>query len=80
MTDTEILQKQTDILREVLGNPDLMLKPETTAADVENWDSLAHIRVIVEIEKAFKVRFALGEIQGLKNVGEMTALIRRRLG
>jgi acyl carrier protein len=57
---------------------DLVISPETTAADVEDWDSLSHIRLIVAIERAFNIRFANSEIENLGNVGELAALIERK--
>ena len=66
------------IFSDVLDLPGLQLTPETTAADVEGWDSLAHINLVMAIEKHYKIRFALGELQDLKNVGEMVELITRK--
>ena len=51
--------------------PDLVLRRETTAKDVEEWDSLTHVQLMVAVEKRFKVRFSAKQIQGFKNVGEM---------
>ena len=56
----------------------MTLKPHTNASNVEGWDSLAHVNLIVAIEKRYGVRFALGELQVLKNVGEMAELIQRK--
>jgi acyl carrier protein len=50
--------------------PDLVLTPESNANNVEDWDSLAHINLVSAIEKHYKIKFALGELQELKNVGE----------
>jgi len=64
-----------DIFRSVLNNNDITITAETTANDVEEWDSLSHIMLVVEIEKHFGKRFASKEIQGWKNVGDMLASI-----
>ena len=52
---------------------------ETSAADVDEWDSMTHIQIIASIEAKFKVRFALGELQALKNVGDMIVLLEKKL-
>jgi acyl carrier protein len=78
MTNDDILKTVTTIIREVLEVPDLIVGPETSATDVDEWDSMTHIQLISEIEKQFKVRFALGELQALKNVGDMISLIQKK--
>lgn len=71
MTHEEILEKLTGIFHEELDNEDIVLSRETTADDIEEWDSLSHIQLIVAVEKAFKIRFTSSEIQSWNNVGEM---------
>lgn len=71
MTNEEILEKLTGIFHEELDNEEIVLSRETTADDIEEWDSLSHIQLIVAIEKAFKIRFTSSEIQSWNNVGEM---------
>ena len=80
MTSTEIIAELQPIFADVLDLPDLRLTAQTTAPEVEGWDSLAHINLVVAIEKHYKVKFALGELQDLKNVGDMANLIIRKLG
>ncbi len=80
MSNREIIQDFQPIFAEILDVPDLQLSSRTTAADVEGWDSLSHINLVVAIEKRYKVKFALGELQDLKNVGDMADLVLRRLG
>jgi acyl carrier protein len=79
MQTTDIIKEVNGIFIDVLDNPDIKLLPETTAKDVEEWDSLSHIQLIVAIEKHFKVRFTSSEIQGWKNVGEMCASIQKHV-
>ena len=79
MNHSEILQTVTTIIQEVLELPDLNVTTETSAADVDEWDSMTHIQLIASIEAKYKVRFALGELQSLKNVGDMIALIQKKL-
>lgn len=71
MERNQILTKLTPIFREQLDNEDIELNAETTADDIEEWDSLSHIQLIVAIEKAFGIRFSSSEIQSWNNVGEM---------
>jgi acyl carrier protein len=66
-------------MREVLEIPNLNVTFETSAAEVDEWDSMTHIQIIASIEAKFKVRFALGELQALKNVGDMIGLIEKKL-
>jgi acyl carrier protein len=79
MINVEILNTITSIMREVLELPTLEVTTETSAADVDEWDSMTHIQIIAAIEGKFKVRFALGELQALKNVGDMIGLIEKKL-
>jgi acyl carrier protein len=74
-----VLDEVTGILRDVLDSPSVVLKPETTAGDVNGWDSLSHIELIVAIEKHFKIKFNFAELQGFKNVGEMCSNIVAKL-
>ena len=78
MNHQEILNKLTSIFREELENEDLVLQDETTAQDIEEWDSLSHIQLIVAIEKSFGVRFKSSEIQSWNNVGEMIASLESK--
>lgn len=80
MNATEILNIQEEIIREIFDNNDIKVSRETTADDVDEWDSLTHIQLVAAIEKKFGIRFALAELQSLKDVGEMTDLIAKKLG
>lgn len=71
MTLEEVIAKFQEIFIDVLDNEDITLKYETTAADIDEWDSLTNIQIVVAIEKFFKVRFSSSEIESFKNVGEM---------
>ena len=77
--NTQILDKLTDIFREELDNEDIILSAETTAEDIEEWDSLSHIQLIVAVEKAFGIRFTSSEIQSWNNVGEMMASLEAKV-
>lgn len=77
--DDEILAELQEIFRDILDQPDLILTRASNASNVEDWDSLAHINLLTTIEKQFKIKFALNEIQELKDVGDMIELIQRKL-
>ena len=79
MTSNEILSECNKIFIDQLDNDAIVLKRETTASDVEEWDSLTHIQLVVAVEKHFKIRFTTAEIQGFKNVGEMCDTIEKKL-
>lgn len=71
MNKNQILEEVQEIFRDVLDNEEIVLASETVADDIEEWDSLSHIQLIVAIEKHFKVKFSSKEILSWKNVGEM---------
>jgi len=79
MDFNDVLTQVTNVFRDVLDIDEIELKYETTANDVEDWDSLTHIQLIVAIEKHFNIRFNSGEIQSFKNVGEMCDKILEKL-
>jgi acyl carrier protein len=76
--DDPILTRLTSIFREVFDDDDLVLKPELTANDVDGWDSLAHIRLILSVQKAFGVKFSAVEMSRLKNVGDLISLTKHK--
>ena len=78
MEHTEILARVQEVFRDVLDNPDIVLTPETTADDIEEWDSLSHIQLIVAIEKQFKIKFTSKEILSWKNISEMVDCIAKK--
>jgi acyl carrier protein len=79
MDRNTIIQELTPIFRDVLDLPELELASESNASSVEGWDSLTHVNLVVAIEKRYRVKFALGELQSLKNVGEMADLIQKKV-
>jgi acyl carrier protein len=76
MTATE--NRLQEIFRDLFDDEEIALRPDMTAKDVAGWDSLKNVKLIVQIEKAFKIRFATGEVVGIKNVGELLALIEQK--
>ena len=79
MERTQIMSEVQDIFRDVLDNEEIVLADITTANDVEEWDSLTHIQLIVAIEKYFKIKFTSMEILSWQNVGEMVDCINGKL-
>lgn len=79
MDQGEILIQLNEIFFEELDLEKLHLSPETTANEVDGWDSLTHIQLVVAIEKHFKIRFTSKEIQSWKNVAELTNSIFTKL-
>jgi len=73
-----ILQDVNAIFSQVLDDPDLVITSESKADDVEGWDSLTHINLVVAIEKKFGIRFTSKEIQSWSNVGEMMVSIQEK--
>ena len=78
MVREDILSQVTEILMDVLDIEDLIITEKTHASEVEEWDSLNHIQLIVAIEKHFKIRFTSREIQSWSNVGEMIDSIEQK--
>lgn len=79
MTEEQILERIAPIFREVFDDDELIPTKEMTAKDVAEWDSLSHIRLIVTIERFFKVQFATSEISNLLNVGHLVQTIQVKL-
>ena len=80
MANGDVMSKLTGVFQRVFDDPTLHLSRVMTADDVEGWDSLSHINLIVAIERDFKIRFTTREIAGLKNVGELMDLIAGKGG
>lgn len=79
MARESVIVRLTAVFQEVFDDETLQIFPEMTAEDVEEWDSLNHIRLVVSAEQAFGVQFNSGEISDLENVGEFIDLIESRL-
>ena len=76
METTERLQ---EVFRDVFDDDDIVISNETTAEDIESWDSLTHVQLIVAVEKEFSVKFYTVEVMKLKNVGEFIELINKKV-
>ncbi len=79
MTDEQILAELTQVFRRVFYDDTIVLTPQTTAADIPDWDSMANITVVVEVEQQFGVKFKVAEIESLHDVGALAALVKARI-
>jgi len=78
MQQTEILSKLTTVFRDVFDEDELTITPETTAKDIAGWDSFAHINLIVATEASFHVKFKTSEIESLRDVGHLAAVLQEK--
>ena len=79
MEKEKVLQELQPIFQDIFDDDELTVTNETDASQVEDWDSLAQIRLVASIEKKFAVKFTFAELQDLKNVGDMVDLIQKKL-
>ena len=78
MTRETIIEKLTEIFRDVLDDETLVITPETTANDVPEWDSLSHMMLLSEIESVFEYKFSMKQSLGMKNIGEMIDILEKK--
>jgi acyl carrier protein len=78
MDKQDVLPRLTQVFRDVFGDDSIIISDATTSADIEDWDSIEHINLIGAVEDEFSVSFKMREVSGMKNVGEMIALICER--
>ena len=76
---SDILDELQPIFQDIFEDDELLITAESSAATVEDWDSLAHITLIFAIEQEFEIKFALGELEAMKNVGDMVELMQTKL-
>jgi acyl carrier protein len=76
MTETEAMEGLTVVFREVFDRPGLVLDPAWTAADLDGWDSLRHVALILRTETRFGIRLEAAALEGLRSVGDLAAAIR----
>jgi acyl carrier protein len=79
MASPTTFDKLTEVLRDIFENEALTATPELTARMVDGWDSLGNVRLFIQLEQAFGVRFSAAEISSLKNVGQLAELIERKI-
>lgn len=75
----DVYEKLTDVFRNVFQDDDIVLFPEMTAADVEGWDSLANIRLILAVETAFSIRLSAAQAASLAKLGDLVSLIANKI-
>ena len=74
----EIFKRLNKVFRDVFDDDSIVVNEKTTANDIEDWDSLEHIRLIASVEREFGMKFRMGEVSTMKNVGEMASIIKAR--
>ena len=79
MTKTEVMKKLQEVFQDVFDNDTIEINENTTADDIDEWDSLEHITLVGAVEKTFKMRFKMKEVSSMKNVGEMAEIILERI-
>lgn len=79
MNQNEVLEKITEIIRDVFDNDELEITRDTVAKDVEGWDSINHLHLMYEIEDEFDITFTMGEVQSFSNVGELVDSVVKHL-
>ncbi len=79
MTHEEIMEKLTEIFRDVFDDEEICLSDDTTANDIDGWESLEHINLVEAVEHEFGMKFRMQEVSGMKNVGEMARIVRSRI-
>ncbi|WP_294751248.1 acyl carrier protein [uncultured Ruminococcus sp.] len=78
MKTNEIIPRLNEVFRDVFGDSSISVTEKTTADDIEDWDSLAHISLVAAVEAEFGLRFKMREVSAMKNVGDMINLIAER--
>jgi acyl carrier protein len=73
-----IYAKLSEIFHDVFDDESIVLRPQLTADDVDEWDSLTHVRLVLAVERKFGLKFSAAEVGGLKNVGEFASLIEAK--
>ena len=79
MSREEVFIKLNEVFRTVFDDEEIVVNDATTAADIEDWDSLEHINLVVAVEKKFNIKFNMNEVVNMKNVGEMVNIILQRV-
>ena len=78
MTRESVFEKLNEVFREVFDDEDIVVTDATTSDDIEDWDSLEHINLIVAVEQCFGIKFSMGEVTSMINVGEMADIVIAR--
>jgi acyl carrier protein len=76
--EAQIYERLTRLFQDIFDDDSISVTPELSAKDVEGWDSVTHIRLMLTVEKAFEIKFSTSEISNLKNMGDLVTLIKAR--
>ena len=79
MEKEEIYERLNNVFRDIFDDESIVVNAETTSKDIEDWDSLEHINLIVAVEQEFGIKFNMNEVTTMKNVGEMVEIILSRV-
>ena len=79
MTREDVFAKVNEVFRDVFDDEDIIVEETTTADDIEDWDSLEHINLVSAIEQEFGMKFTMGQVVSMKNVGEMVDIILEKV-
>jgi len=79
MDETNVRSRLGEIFRDIFDDETIQIHDAMTARDLEDWDSLTHVNLIVATEKAFDISFTTKEVQSLRNVGEFVQMILRKV-
>ena len=80
MTREAIYERLNTVFRDVFDDEEITVNDATTSADIEDWDSLEHINLVAAVEKEFGMKFTMGQVVTMKNVGEMVDFILKSIG
>ena len=79
MTREAAYEKLNEVFRDVFDDEEIVVNDSTTSSDIEDWDSLEHINLVSAVEQAFGIKFSMGQVVTMKNVGEMVDIILRQV-
>ena len=78
MTREEVFERLNKVFRDVFDDDDINVTETTTSADIDDWDSLEHINLVAAVEQEFGMKFTMGQVVTMKNVGEMVDIILQK--
>ena len=78
MEEHQLRSQVRQTFQDVFGDPSIVITDAMTADDIEEWDSLTHINLIVALERKFRIKFTTGEVNKMRNVGDLISLIRNK--
>lgn len=79
MTHQDILEQISELMIDVFDLENIVITPEMSAGDIEEWDSLSHIRFMITLERHFKLKFLNEEVAELKNIGDLVVVVQKKL-